>query len=77
MKRCPGARAMSATGMSQREIATALGVSQPAVSQQLKAAHDLTRVHPEALVKAAAPVPRRRAEESGYGRLAVLASIHR
>jgi predicted transcriptional regulator len=28
-------RAMAATGMSQREIADALGVSQPAVSQQL------------------------------------------
>ena len=77
LRRVLALRAMAATGMSQREIAAALGVSQPAVSQQLKAAHDLTRVHPEALVKAAAPVPRRRAEESGYGRLAVFGSVAR
>ena len=70
-------RAMAATGMSQREIAAALGVSQPAVSQQLKAAQDMTRVHPEALVEAAAPVLRRLVEESGYRRLAVFGSVAR
>ena len=43
----------------------------------MKAAHDLARVHPEALVKAAAPVLRRLAEESRYGRLAVFGSVAR
>jgi len=77
IRRALALRAMAATGMSQREIAAALGISQPAVSQQLKTAQDLTRVHPEALVEAAAPVLRRIAEESGYGRLAVFGSVAR
>lgn len=62
-------RAMVATGMSQREIATAPGVSQSAVSQQLKSASDLSGFHPEKLVEAAVPVLRRLAEDAGYGRL--------
>lgn len=70
-------RAMVATGMSQREIATALGVSQSAVSQQLKSASDLSGFHPEKLVEAAAPVLRRLAEDAGYGRLAVFGSVAR
>lgn len=77
LRRVLALRAMAATGMSQREIAAALGVSQPAVSQQLKVAQDRARVHPEALVEAAAPVLRRLAEESGYGRLAVFGSVAR
>jgi len=48
LRRVLALRAMAATGMNQREIAAALGVSQPAVSQRLKAAQDLSRVHPEA-----------------------------
>ena len=77
LQRVLALRAMAATGMSQREITAALGVSQPAVSQQLKAAQDMTRVHPEALVEAAAPVLRRLVEESGYRRLAVFGSVAR
>jgi len=77
IRRALALRAMAATGMSQREIAAALGISQPAVSQQLKTAQDLTRVHPQALVEAAAPVLRRIAEESGYGRLSVFGSVAR
>ena len=50
-------RAMVASGMSQREIAAELGVSQPAVSQQLKVAQDLAGLHPETLIEAAGPVP--------------------
>lgn len=65
------------SGMSQREVAAEVGVSQPAVSQQLKAAPDLVRIHPEALVEAAAPVLRSLAEESGYGRIAVFGSVAR
>ena len=77
LRRVLALRAMAATGMSQREIAAALGITQPAVSQQLKAARDLALVHPEALVEAAAPVLRRVAEESGYARLAVFGSVAR
>lgn len=77
LRRVVALRAMVATGMSQREIAMALGISQPAVSQQLRAASDLSRVHPEKLVDAAAPVLRRLAEDAGYGRLAVFGSVAR
>lgn len=77
LRRVLALRAMMATGMSQREIATALGVSQPAVSQQLRAASDLSSVHPERLIDAAAPVLRRLAEDAGYGRLAVFGSVAR
>ena len=77
LRRVLALRAMAETGMSQREIAAALGVSQPAVSQQLKATQDLSRVHPEALLEAAAPVLRRLADESGYTRLAVFGSVAR
>lgn len=49
-------RAMVASGMTQRQIAEELGVSQPAVSQQLKVARDLDAVDPEVLLEAAGPV---------------------
>jgi len=55
-------RAMVALGMSQRVIAEALGISQPAVSQQLKFAPDLVQVHPQLLFDAAVPVLKARAE---------------
>lgn len=77
LRRVLALRAMAATGMSQREIAAALGISQPAVSQQLKAAPDLARVHPEALLEAAAPILKRLAEEWGYGGLAAFGSVAR
>jgi predicted nucleotidyltransferase len=77
LRRVFALRAMVATGLSQREIATRLGISQPAVSQQLKAASDMSSVHPEKLIEAAAPVLRRLAEDAGYGRLAVFGSVAR
>ena len=77
LRRVLALRAMAATGMSQREIAAALGISQPAVSQQLKAAQDLSSLHPEALLEAAAPVLRCLAEASGYVKLAVFGSVAR
>jgi predicted nucleotidyltransferase len=77
LRRVLALRAMVATGMSQREIGTALGISQPAVSQQLRAASDLSSVHPAKLIEAAAPVLRRLAEDAGYGRLAVFGSVAR
>ncbi len=70
-------RAMAATGMSQRQIADALGVTQPAVSQQLKAARELDAVDPELLVQAAGPVLTALAAEHGYSRLAVFGSLAR
>jgi len=63
--------------MSQRQIAEALGVSQPAVSQQLKFAPDLDRVRPHTLLQAAAPILKAVAEQHGYSRLAVFGSVAR
>jgi len=70
-------RAMVATGMTQRQIAEALGITQPAVSQQLKFAPELDDVHPEVLLEAAAPILKALAAELGYSRLAVFGSIAR
>ena len=77
LRRVLALRAMVALGMSQRAIATELGISQPAVSQQLKFAPDLARVHPQLLLDAAAPVLKALAAERGYGRLAVFGSVAR
>lgn len=77
LRRVLALRAMVATGMSQRQIAQALGVTQPAVSQQLKFAAELAHVHPEMLLEAAGPVLKVLAAEHGYRRLAVFGSVAR
>jgi len=77
LRRVLALRAMAAGGMSQREIAAALGITQPAVSQQLKAGRDLADAHPEALLDSAAPVLKALAAERGYQRLAVFGSVAR
>lgn len=77
LRRVLALRAMAATGMSQRQIAHSLGVTQPAVSQQLKFGPELDDVHPEVLLEAAAPILRALAAENGYSRLAVFGSIAR
>src|SRR5688500_8378 len=77
LRRVLALRAMLATGMSQRQIAEALGVSQPAVSQQLKFARELDTVHPQVLVDAAGPVLKALAADRGYSRLAVFGSLAR
>lgn len=77
LRRVIALRAMVATGLSQRQVADALGISQPAVSQQLRHAPDLEGVHPEELLDAAAPVLTTLAAERGYGRLAVFGSVAR
>ncbi len=77
LRRVLALRAMVATGMSQRQIAEALGITQPAVSQQLKFAPDLGAAHPELLLEAAAPVLKALANEHGYSRLAVFGSVAR
>lgn len=77
LRRAIALRAMVAAGSSQTQIAESLGISQPAVSQQLRHAPDLAGVHPELLVEAAGPVLRALAVEHGYERLAVFGSVAR
>lgn len=77
LRRALALRAMVAAGSSQREIASALGVSQPAVSQQLKAAQSVATVHPETLLEAAAPIMVDVARTRGFDRLAVFGSVAR
>ena len=77
LRRVIALRAMVATGMTQREIAESLGISQPAVSQQLSA-HPLPgEVDPQTLLDAAAPVLKSLAESHGFTRLAVFGSLAR
>lgn len=77
MRRVLALRAMQAEGMSQREIAASLGISQPAVSQQLTSAPDLAALHPETLVDAARPLLKQLAADHGYTNLAVFGSVAR
>lgn len=77
LRRAIALRAILATGKSQRQVAEELGISQPAVSQQLKFAPDLADVNPELLLEAAAPVLKALAAEWGYGKLAVFGSVAR
>ncbi len=68
---------MLANGLSQRQVAETLGVSQPAVSQQLRYAPKLDTVHPQHLLDAAAPVLKSLAAEHGYTQLAAFGSVAR
>lgn len=77
LRRVFALRAMIAGGMSQRAVGDALGVSQPAVSQQLRSVPPLEEVHPELLLDAAAPVLKAVAAAHGYSRLAVFGSVAR
>lgn len=77
LRRILALRAMGAVGMSQRQIADAVGITQPAVSQQLKFAPELDGVHPELLLEAAAPILRSLAADHGYTGLAVFGSVAR
>ncbi|MEG9225493.1 nucleotidyltransferase domain-containing protein [Aeromicrobium sp. Sec7.5] len=77
LRRAIALRAMVAAGSSQTQIAESLGISQPAVSQQLRHAPDLAGVHPQLLIEAAGPVLRALAAEHGYERLAVFGSVAR
>jgi predicted nucleotidyltransferase len=77
LRRVLALRAMVAAGMSQRQIAESLGVTQPAVSQQLRHAPELDDVHPEVLLEAAAPILKTLAADHGYTRIAVFGSLAR
>jgi predicted nucleotidyltransferase len=69
-------RAMLADGMSQREIAAELGVSQPAISQQLHVAA-VTDVDPMTAVDAGGVILKQLAEQRGFTDLAVFGSVAR
>ncbi len=77
LRRVIALRAMVAMGTSQQQIADALGISQPAVSQQLRYAPDLDGVDPATLLEAAAPVLKSLAADHEYHRLAVFGSVAR
>ena len=77
LRRVLALRALVAAGMSQRLIGEAVGITQPAVSQQLKHATGLGDVHPELLVEAAAPVLKAVAADHKYTRLAVFGAVAR
>ena len=77
IRRIVALRAMIASGLTQREIAEQLGITQPAVSQQLHATSELESVTHEFLVKAAAPVLKRLAAERGFTDLAIFGSVAR
>lgn len=77
LRRVLALRAMASSGRTQRQIAEDLGVSQPAVSQQLKAARELGVVDLHVLVEAAVPVLKDLAAQRGYSRLALFGSVAR
>lgn len=77
LRRVFALRAMAVSGLSQRQIAEALGISQSAVSQQLKFSADLDQVHPETVLEAAAPVLKKLAEYHGYTQLKAFGSVAR
>lgn len=77
LRRAIALRAMVAAGASQREVAQELGVSQPAISQQLASAPDLRAIHPSVLLEAAAPVLKAVFAGRGYERPAVFGSLAR
>jgi predicted nucleotidyltransferase len=74
LRRVLALRAMLAVGMTQRAVADALGITQPAVSQQAKA--DVA-VDAETLIEAAAPVLKDLAADRGFADLAVFGSVAR
>lgn len=77
VRRSIALRAMLATGMSQREAAQALGISQSAVSQQLRHAPVLSAIDASTLLRAAGPALTSLANELGYRDLGVFGSVAR
>jgi hypothetical protein len=77
LRRLLALRAMAAMGTSQNQVADALGVTQPVVSQHLKSARELDTGDPEVLLEAAGPVLTALAAERGYSRLAAFGSLAR
>lgn len=74
LRRVLALRAMLATGSSQRAVANELGITQPAVSQQLKTG---VAVDLETLIDAAAPILKALAAERSFSDLALFGSVAR
>ena len=77
LRRVLALRALLADGLSQRAIAEQLGISQSAISQQLRSAPDLSRQDPVSLLEAGAPIVKALAADRGFTRLAVFGSVAR
>lgn len=77
VRRILALRAMSVVGMTQRQVAARLGVSQSAVSQQLSHGVDTAGLPLNELVRLAAPVLRELASSRGFTRLSVFGSVAR
>ena len=77
LRRLMSVRAMVAIGMSQRAIALDLGVSQPAVSQLLRASECVAEGSRGDALEAAVPVLKDVASQRGFSDLAVFGSIAR
>ncbi len=75
LRRVMALRGLRAAGHSQRQIADLLGISQPAISQQLKMSLD--DISPADLVRAAAPILASLASDRGFSHLAVFGSVAR
>ena len=70
-------RAMQYQGLTQSEIAHRLGISQPAISQQLRAAPSTSGLSSSLILTAASPTLKRIATDRGFNRLAVFGSVAR
>lgn len=68
---------MVATGMTQRQIAESLGVSQSAISQQLSTMPVTSDLDPALLVESGAPIIKALADERGFSRPAIFGSVAR
>jgi len=81
LRRVLALRTMAATGRTQRQIAEDLGISQPAVSQQLNAKRALDidggLAPAEMLLEAAAPLVKEVAASLGFSEVAVFGSVAR
>ena len=81
LRRVLALRAMAASGRTQRQIAEDLGISQPAVSQQLNAKRALdvdgVPAPAELLLEAAAPLVKELAAQMGFTDVAVFGSVAR
>lgn len=77
LRRLIALRAMLASGMSQRQAAAELGISQPAVCQQLKATAELEQADAATVFEAGAPIIKQLTQERGYSRAWVFGSVAR
>lgn len=77
LRRALAIRALKATGHSQSEIAGELGITQPAVSQALRASERAADESPVELLEAAAPVVKEIAASRGFTDVAVFGSVAR